>query len=128
MQYKSEVASLLLKFLVITKTQVNKFVKCVRSDNGAEFVALQSHLEDHGVLIETSCVYTPQQNRRAERFIRTFVKKAQAMCLHTCSPPSYWEFTFSHAAHVYNRTPKQGLNWRTPAELLLGKPPSISHL
>ena len=33
-----------------------------------------------------------------------------------------------HAAHVYNMTPMNWLNWRTPLELLKGEKPSVSHL
>jgi hypothetical protein len=44
--------------------------------------------------------------------------KAQAMRLHACLPDSYWEFAILHAAHVYNMTPMNRLNWRTPLELL----------
>jgi len=54
--------------------------------------------------------------------------KAQAMRLHACLPDSYWEFAVQHVVHVYNRTPKQGLNWRTPHELLFKAPPMVSHL
>ena len=51
------------------------------------------------------------------------------MCLHACLPDSYWEFAILHAAHVYNMTPMNQLNWRTtPLELLKGKKPSVSHL
>ena len=54
--------------------------------------------------------------------------KAQAMHLHACLPDSYLEFAISHAAHIYNCTPKQGLSWKIPYELLYKKPPTISHL
>jgi hypothetical protein len=54
--------------------------------------------------------------------------KAQAMHLHACLPDSYWEFAILHAAHVYNMTPMNQLNWRTLLELLKGEKPSVSHL
>ena len=50
------------------------------------------------------------------------------MRLQACLPDSYWEFAISHVAYIYNHTPKQGLSWKTPYELLYKKPPTISHL
>jgi hypothetical protein len=127
---KDRALSATKEFLTYVSNQYNTQVKGWMSDAGGEFksAAYKQLMRDHGIHIYESAPHTPQQNGRAERFIRTLMDKAQAMRLHACLPPSYWEFAFAHAAHVYNRTPKQGLNWRTPSELLLGKPPSISHL
>jgi transposase InsO family protein len=49
-------------------TQFGKKVKMVRSDNGGEFVnkTLKVFFNNEGVLHETSCVGTPQQNGVAE--------------------------------------------------------------
>jgi len=54
--------------------------------------------------------------------------KAQAMHLDACLPPSWWEFAVNAATHLYNRTPVQRLNWRTPYELVYNEVPSIGHL
>ena len=54
--------------------------------------------------------------------------KGEAMRHDACLPQSWWEFSFEHAAHVYNRTPMRRLEWRTPYELLHGSKPDISHL
>ena len=48
-------------------TQFHTLVKKIRSDNGSEFIALKPFFHDNGILFETSCVGTPQQNGRAER-------------------------------------------------------------
>jgi len=85
-------------------------------------------MHDHSIHIYESMPHTPQQNGWAEQFIHTLMDKAQAMCPHACLPDSYWEFAVQHAVHVYNRTSKWGLNWRTPHELLFKAPPMVSHL
>jgi len=54
--------------------------------------------------------------------------KAQAIHLHACLSDSYWKSAVQHAVHVYNHTSKQGLNWRTPHELLFKVPPTVFHL
>ena len=83
--------------------------------------AFRDYLKDNGIDIHQSTPYTHQQNGCAKRLIWTFMDKAQAMHLHACLPDSYWEFAILHAAHVYNMTPKNRLNWRTPLELLKGR-------
>jgi len=85
-------------------------------------------MHDQGIHVYESAPHTPQQNSHAERFIRTLMDKAQAMCLHACLPDLYWEFAVQHAVHVYNCTPKRGLNWRTPHELIYRAPPTVSYL
>ena len=100
------------------------------SDQGGEYKskAFKQLMHDNGIHVYDSVLHTPQQNDHTEQFIRTIMDKAQAMCLHACLPDSYWEFAISYAAHIYNHTPKQGLSWKMPYELLYKKPPTISHL
>jgi len=100
------------------------------SDAGGEYKskAFGQLMHDQGIHVYESAPHTPQQNSHAEQFIHTLMDKAQAMHLHACLPDSYWEFAVQHVVHVYNRTPKRGLNWRTPHELIYKAPPTVSHL
>lgn len=47
--------------------QFDKKVRSVRSDNGTGFTCLKRYFEEEGILYQTLCVYTPQQNGRVER-------------------------------------------------------------
>jgi hypothetical protein len=118
------------QFVSYVRTQYNTLIKGWRSDAGSEFTskAFRDYLKDNGIHIHWSAPHAHQQNGRTERLIRTLMDKAQAMRLHACLPDSYWEFTILHAAHVYNMTLMNRLNWRTPLELLKGEKPSVSHL
>ena len=69
-----------------------------------------------------------QQNGRAERFICTVMDKAQAMRLDACLPQNWWEFTVDCATHVYNHTPIQHHDWKTPFENLKCIKPDVTHL
>jgi hypothetical protein len=117
------------QFVSYVRTQYNALIKGWRSDAGGEFTSkvFRDYLKDNGIHIHQSAPYAHQQNSRAERLIRTLTDKAQAMRLHACLPDSYWEFAILHAAHVYNMTLMNRLNWRTPLELLKGEKPSVSH-
>ena len=54
--------------------------------------------------------------------------KAQAMCLDACLPQNWWEFAVDCATHVYNRTPIQCHDWKTPFENLKCIKPDVTHL
>ena len=56
------------------------------------------------------------------------MEKSEAMRHLACLPESFWEFTFSHAVYVYNRTPMRRLDWHTPYEGIYKEAPEIEHL
>src|SRR5215216_508415 len=45
-----------------------------------------------------------------------------------CLPPSWWQFCFEQAMHVYNRTPNKRLNWKTPYEMFRKEKPDVSSI
>lgn len=51
------------------KTQFDKNIKVLRSDNGKEYLdsKFQEYLVDIGIVGQTTCVNTPKQNVMAER-------------------------------------------------------------
>ena len=118
------------QWLTYIENQFGAKVQKWKSDSGGELksTAFTNMLKDRGIEIITSAPHIHQQNGRAERIIRTLMDKGEAMRFDACIPQSWWEFSFEHAAHVYNRTPMKRLNWRTPYELLHGSKPDISHL
>ena len=127
---KSDVIKALQDFLAMVKTQYNTTVKEWMLDGGGEFKSDEFNdvLRQNGIKILQSIPYTPQQNGCAERFNQTIIEKAQALRFEACLPQSWWEFCVLHAVHLYNRTPIQCLNWRTPYELLQGVAPDVAHL
>jgi len=62
MQDQTEASKLLKNFIMMVKTQFNRRVKVVHSDNGSE-IYLRSNaiiFHEYGILRESSCVDTPQ--------------------------------------------------------------------
>jgi hypothetical protein len=127
---KDQAFSATKQFVSYIRTQYNALKKDWRSDAGGEFTsrAFRDYLKHNGIHIHQSAPYAHQQNSHAKQLIWTLMDKAQAMHLHACLPGSYWDFAFLHATQVYNMTPMNRLNWRTPLELLKGEKPSVSHL
>ncbi len=112
------------------ETQYNAKVIKWKSDSGGKLKSFPftNMLKDQGIEIIPSAPHIHQQNGRAELIIRTLMDKSEAMRHDACIPQSWWEFSFEHAVHLYNRTPIHRLEWQTPYELLNGTKPDISQL
>lgn len=66
---KSDVNMVFQEFCNMINNQFDTTIKVLRTDNGTEYTnnVFQTFLRDKGILHQTSCVGTPQQNGIAER-------------------------------------------------------------
>jgi hypothetical protein len=130
LKHKSDANLAIWQFIAKIKTQYRKTICEFQIDAGGEFKSkeLTKFLKELGVNILTSVPHTHQQNGRAERFIRTIMDKSQAICLESCAPQSWWEFSVDCAVHVYNCTPIMRHNWKMPFENLEHTKPDVTHL
>ncbi|CAL8991733.1 unnamed protein product, partial [Prunus brigantina] len=101
-------------------TQYNKQIQVLRSDNGKEYVnvVLQTFLTAHGIIHQTTCPYTPQQNGVAERKNRHLLNVVRALLLEAHTPLSYWGEALVSAAYLINRVPSRTVEFQTPHHLL----------
>ena len=128
MKHKDEAQPLIKHFFSYVSTQFESHIKNFRSDNGGEFLSLQSFFKDNGVLFQHSCVYTPQKNRVVERKHRHILQVAQALKIQAQLPNQFWGECALTAVHIISRLPSPVLSFKTPFERLYSKPPSYSHL
>ena len=56
-----------MTFVAMVDRQFGQSIKIVQSDNGTEFNCLFDFFQAIGVIFQSSCVGTPQQNGRVER-------------------------------------------------------------
>ena len=65
---KSEVSSSFQQFHKMIATQYQSNIQVIHTDNGGEFINqdLKQYLNLHGIIHQTTCPYSPQQNRVAE--------------------------------------------------------------
>ncbi|KAA0057569.1 Beta-galactosidase [Cucumis melo var. makuwa] len=77
-----------------------------------------------GIVHQTFCAYTPQQNRLAERKNRHLVKVARSLMLSTSLPSYLWGDAIFTAAHLINRMPSRILHLQTPLDCLKESYPS----
>lgn len=115
-----------LNFIALIDRQFNQTVKLVRCDNGTKFNCLKSYFAQQGIIFETSCIKTPQQNGRVERKHRHILNVARAFRFQAYLPLRFWGDCIHAACHLINRTPFVLLDYKTPYKCLFGKPPSMS--
>lgn len=125
---KSEAPEQLRNFFALTERQFAAYIKTIRSDNGSEFLCLTSFFQTHGVLHETSCVGTPQQNGRAVRKHRHIINVARALRFQAHIPIEFSGECILTAAYLINRTPSYVIGNVSPFEKLFNKAPSYNHL
>jgi len=66
LKQKSEVVKILEDFVVFIQTQFVTAIKVIRSDTGSEFFMINIFI-NKGIIHQTSCVNTSQQNSVVER-------------------------------------------------------------
>ena len=112
------------------KTQFAQSVKVIRSDNGAEFTSgpMKQFYGEQGIIHQTSCTDTPQQNGRVERKNRHILNVARALRFQANLPLKFWGECVLTAAYLINRTPASTLHGKTPYEILFRARPTYEHI
>jgi hypothetical protein len=120
MKSKSEVSSLFQQFHKMIATQYQSKIQVIRTDNGGEFINqnLKQYLNLHGIVHQTTCPYTPQQNGVAERKNRHLLEVVRASLFGAHMPTSYWGEAVTAAAYLINRVPSSSLQFQTPFDVL----------
>ncbi|GKA32269.1 putative RNA-directed DNA polymerase, partial [Tanacetum coccineum] len=127
---KDEVFDLFTSFINHIQNQFKCSIKTVRSDNGTEFVNNKMALlfNNLGIVHQTSCAYTPQQNGIAERKHRHLLNVSRSLLFQSGIPLSMWPECILTAAYLVNRLPSSVLNGKSPFELVYRVKPNLSHL
>jgi len=130
MKDRTEASRFLKGFIIMVRNQFDKAVKVVKSDNGSEFTSgpMQEFYNNYGILRESSCVDTPQQNGRVERKHRHILNVARALRFQAHLPIQFWGECVLTAAYLINRTPSKLLKGKTPYEVLFNCKPSYEEM
>lgn len=129
-KHKSEVSQLIETYISSVKASIRKDLQVLRSDNGLEFISktVEDILQRHSVRHERSVPYSPQQNGRAERDMRTIVESARTMLHAKELSLRFWAEAVACAVYVLNRSGPTFVADKSPYELWFGKTPKIDHL
>ena len=80
-------------------------------------------MSHHGILHQSSCAHTPQQNGVAERKNRHLVETARTLLLHSHVPFRFWGDAVLTACYLINRMPSSVLHDQIPHSLLFPDQP-----
>ncbi|GJV32239.1 retrovirus-related pol polyprotein from transposon TNT 1-94 [Tanacetum coccineum] len=104
---KDETSGILKRFITEIENQLNRKVKVIR---------------------EFSVATTPQQNRVAKRKNMILIKATRTMLADSLLPTVFWAEVVNTACYVLNRVLVTKPHNKTPYELIIGRPPSISFM
>nr|KYP37858.1 Retrovirus-related Pol polyprotein from transposon TNT 1-94 [Cajanus cajan] len=104
-------------FIALIETHFDSKVKILHFDNGPEF-SLKNFYASKGIIHQTSCPYTPQQNARVERKHQHIVNVAWALMFQSEIPNKFWSYAIKHAIFLINRVPSPIIQNKTPFELI----------
>ncbi|KAJ9542625.1 hypothetical protein OSB04_029131 [Centaurea solstitialis] len=114
----------------LARVQFEKEIKRIRCDNGGEFTSTNmiEFYNKKGILLETTCPHTPQQNGVVERKHRHLLETARALRIGANLPKRFWGECILTAAFVINRLPSKVIKNKTPFELIWNREPDYDLL
>lgn len=120
---KDEAVAKLEAFMKMVENQFGKKVKCLKSDNGTEIKNAHTKklLDELGVFHIRTNTYTPQQNGRIEREMRTVVESARSAIHARKLNENLWAEAINYAVFTLNQTGRSSVKGKSPAELWFGR-------
>ncbi|GJV56858.1 putative ribonuclease H-like domain-containing protein [Tanacetum coccineum] len=127
---KDEAPDFIIKFLKMIQVWLKVPIRCIRTDNGTEFVnqTLREYYEKVGISHETSITRSPQQNSVVERRNRTLIEATRTMLIYAKALLFLWAKAVATICYTQNRSIVRLRHGKTPYELLHDKPPDLSFL
>lgn len=74
--------------------------------------------DESGIVHQTTCSSTPEQNGVAEKKIRYILEVARAIMFTINVPRAFWSEAIQTAVYLVNRMPSRVLSFRSPLEVL----------
>ena len=92
----------------MVETETCLKVKCLRSDNGGEYIdgGFSEYCAAQGIRMKKTIPGTSQQNGVAERMNRTLNERVRSIRLHAGLPKTFWTNAVSIAVYLINRGPR----------------------
>ncbi|KAK8943245.1 hypothetical protein KSP39_PZI009083 [Platanthera zijinensis] len=120
MKNRSELPSIFQHLWNEIFTQFSVCIKCLCTDNGRKYLSrsMSLFLSDKGIIHQTSCSATPQQNGVAERKNQHLLEVTRAILHHRHVPNHFWGDVVLTAAYLINHLPTHILQGETPYHTL----------
>ena len=111
MKSKDQFQKVFKMYLTWAETQTSLKMCALHSDRGGEYMAAQVKdvLAERGIEHHLMMPGSPQSNGKAERFNCTIEDKATAMLQTAGLSKGFWEYAWSAALHIYNRSDRKSV-------------------
>ena len=98
------------------KMEQGKVLKCLRTDNGLEFLSSEfgSSCKENGIKRHRKVPANPQQNGVAERMNRSLLEKVRCMLFSSGMPKEFWGEAVTTAATLINNSPSFAIENEIP--------------
>ncbi|KAI0994599.1 hypothetical protein K3495_g13583 [Podosphaera aphanis] len=126
---KKTVSTTVQHFLEHLHKQHNKTPKRIHTDSGTEFSnsAFQEILQSRGIEWSKSSSHAPEQNRIAERNVRTVTEKMRVLHIQSGLPLKLWPLILNAAINILNITLNVHAS-KSPFFAVYNKTPNIKNL
>ena len=116
---KSGAGEIFKQFHTSSKTQFQKTIQVIRTDNGLDYFnsSLREYLKENRIIHQSFCIDTLQQNGIAERKNYHLVEVARAIKIN-CQVPKHYLGDAILTASLINHLPSKVIQYKTPCELL----------
>ncbi|KAH9095102.1 hypothetical protein LEN26_017922, partial [Aphanomyces euteiches] len=94
------------------------------TDGGGEYASstFKAACQSRGITQKFTNAESPEENHLAEKTNEYVFNKIRVYMTLSGLPSNLWGYCFKYVVHVYNNTPQELLNQRTPYEVLFSKP------
>ncbi|KAK9120307.1 hypothetical protein Syun_017924 [Stephania yunnanensis] len=126
---KSEALSKFVEFKDAVEKEFGKKIKCLRSDNGGEYMSHDffHSAQKNGITRQMTCPSTPQQNGVSERKLAHLVSMSLSWLHDKGLPRELWAEAVQCACYVINHLPPWPGNEKSPFEFLYDKKPNVNY-
>ena len=123
---KSETTQVFKEFHSMIQTQFQTQIQILWKDNGIEYFnsVLDPYLKNHGIIQQSLCAGTPQQNGIAEQKNPHLLEVARSLMFTTHMPKHFWGEAILNSAFLINQMPSRILVMQTPLDTLLKSYPT----
>jgi len=110
------------EFKAQVELETGKRIKCLRTDNGGEYVDgdFLTFCKHEGITRQFTVPHTPQQNGVTERMNRTLLDRTRSMLRTAGVAKSIWAEAVKTACYVINQSPSTAIGLKTPMEIWNG--------
>ena len=128
LKLKFDVSVIFSIFKNLVERQFNSQIRTLYSNDGGEYIKLQSFLQANGISHLTTPPHTSEHNGLSEQKHCHLIETARYLLNHASLPPHYWSFAFQTTIYLINWLPTHGLNMSTPHHVHFKTPANYKKL